>query len=417
MCRKEVTEDNVDKFVKQLQPPLASGAHPTVWAVGPAELLSDEAVHEIVKRAKANRQRVVLVGCGKVWGLERAQVIYHTPMDSAMRTRLARNLGVDLPRASAMVRTCQYDLRQLRIMATFGCDQSDTGKHVWRDTCRILSGATALPTEYYNPLWLEHNVATGLPPSRLGDLATFYSHLAIADVVETGTWDTTVEGDELTRHIIRHGLNVSKLAKHRTTVTAPLPMHPMSRLNPRKWSKEMLVIHGTTPTPLVEEVPEEPDIVLIEKPYALAQTARRKDLLRHRVEKGVALVADMHAKPCTISADLRESTGVQESGAQKRCNPGVSSSSVYEHVVEERGISIGPSDMPGAQLDLGMDPYLALNAGRSSSAPCVDAPAVAPVADVVKKEGRTEIVQCPEQHLNVGRASATNFFGIKAAEL
>jgi hypothetical protein len=108
---------------------------------------------------------------------------------------------------------------------------------------------------------------------------------------------------------------------------------------------------------------------------------------------------------------------VQESGAQKRCSPGVSSSSVYEHVVEERGVSIGPSDMPGAQLDLGMDPYLALNAGRSSSAPCVDAPAAAPVADVVKKEGRTEIVQCPEQHLNINRGSATNFFGIKAAEL
>jgi hypothetical protein len=310
MCRKEVTDCNVAKFVKQLQPTLvSSGAHPTVWAVGPAELLSDDAVHQIVKTAKAYGQRVVIVGCEKVWALERAQIIYHTPMDSAMRTRLARILGADLPRASAIVRACQYDLRQLRLMASFGFDQSDAGAHIWMNTCRILSGATALPTEFYNPGWLEHNVATGLPPSRLGDLATFYEHLAIADVVETGTWNTTVEGDELTRHIIRHGLNVSKLAKHRTTVTAPFPKYPMSRLNPRNWSKEMLVMHGTTPTPLVEEVPEEPDIVLIEKPFALAQTARRKDLLCHRVEKGVALLADMHAKPCTISADLRESTG------------------------------------------------------------------------------------------------------------
>ena len=99
---------------------------------------------------------------------------------------------------------------------------------------------------------------------------------------------------------------------------------------------------------------------------------------------------------------------------------------------EPPAIAVGPRDLPGAQVSLGIDPPLALNAASSELGPPApvlpaEVPAVAAVqeegpeeeqesSDVIKKEGRVDIVPCEEKHLNVGRVCESNFLGIKAGE-
>ena len=280
---------NARAVVNGMQPTLTTdgGAQAVVWAVGPAELITESAVATLRTAAKRDGQRVVLVSCEKVHGLAKSEVIYYAGLDYGDRLKLAASLGLTGGRAHAAVKACGVDLRQLELAARFRTDGSDPAAHVWMDTRAILSGAQHKPVDYYNIDWLERNILDKLTPLQLDSAASFYENLALVDSMGA---DTVFE--DAGKHIIKYSINTGMITKHRTAVQPPV-RRPELQHNPRKWQKEMHAIHGNG----VEQGAAASsggsggNSQQHGTPYSQAQKARRKALLRDRAGDVAATVA------------------------------------------------------------------------------------------------------------------------------
>ena len=372
---------NAGIFARKLQSTLGENGDVlrTIWAVGPAELLTQPAIATLRETSLSRRQQVVLVSCSKVKGVAKDATIYHNGLDEDARIRLARSLGASpISKVRDIVKACGADLRQLLMAATFGSAGTDAAAHVWMDTRAILSGAER-PAEYYNADYLEHNVLDRIAPSRLEGAAAFYDSLALMDSLGNDLGDADLGG-----RIFKHGIAVHKLTQFRKSVLAPPPRLPQSWRNPRKWQKEMHAIHGNGATG--EEA--------------------------------------MKASRAACTSNGSEDEPCQKKQRQEETADGPAAACLEEPEASEfSAIAVGPRDLPGAQISLGIDPPLAVNATSSELGP--PAPArVEPVvkepeeqgADVLKKEGRVDIVPCEEKHLNAGVVCESNFLGIKAGE-
>ena len=183
----EVNVTNVEKIARSLQPSMNEDGYVVqpIWAMGPAELVTQPAVATLRRIVLRRKQQVVLLSCEKVHGVAREAIVYHKGLDNEARVRLATNWGASAANVRNIVKACGTDLRQLQLAATFGSGGTDSAAHVWMDTRAILSGAPK-STDYYSVDWLEHNVLESLAPSQLDGAAAFYGSLALADSLGNG---------------------------------------------------------------------------------------------------------------------------------------------------------------------------------------------------------------------------------------
>ena len=85
---------------------------------------------------------------------------------------------------------------------------------------------------------------------------------------------------------------------------------------------------------------------------------------------------------------------------------------------EAAAIAVGPRDVPGAQMSVGISQPMAVNAAVTDlGPPVVPREAAEPEIDVVKKEGRVDIIVCPLVSVNVGKVLDHNILGIKSGEI
>ena len=177
----EVNVTNVEKFARSLQPSMNEDGDVVqpIWAMGPAELVTQPAVATLRRIVLRRKQQVVLLSCEKVHGVAREAIVYHKGLDNEARVRLATNWGASAANVRNIVKACGTDLRQLQLAATFGSGRTDSAAHVWMDTqasfrgrpcpqiTTALIGWSTTCSRVLRPLsWTERPRSTAAWPSR-----------------------------------------------------------------------------------------------------------------------------------------------------------------------------------------------------------------------------------------------------------
>jgi hypothetical protein len=153
----EINSSNALQFARKLQPCAlgrSDGCRMVTCAIYPAELVTPSAIPVLRKVALERDQVMVLVGCGKIQGLDAREVVYHKPLAYRERLQLALGWGATQDEAHEAVKLCKDDLRQLRTAVTFFRGATDANPHVYFDTRAILSGASR-PSHYLSECWIE----------------------------------------------------------------------------------------------------------------------------------------------------------------------------------------------------------------------------------------------------------------------